>query len=77
MTRSTENTVNTSAKSVIPPLALMLIGGAVAAAVFACLKLERLRKKGLQKAAIDEWEDEGGSVATTVATVASTDGAPH
>lgn len=47
----------------IPPL--VLIGGAAAASVFASLLVARLRSRqqGAQKAALDNWEGEGGCVA--------------
>lgn len=53
----------TSYRRFIPPL--VLIGGAAAVSVFALLMLGRLRdmEKGRQKAKLDDWEDEGGSVA--------------
>lgn len=48
-------------------LPLVPIGGAAAASVFAALMVERLRskEKGRQKAKLDDWEDEGGSMAAT------------
>jgi len=52
----------TSQTRFIPPLALMLIGGAMVASVVTWLTLERRQNKGQQKAALNDWEDEGGSV---------------
>lgn len=50
---------------IIPPV--LLIGGVVVASMFASLMFERLRKKdeGRQRAALRNWEDEGGSVLPT------------
>lgn len=55
----------TSPRRFIPPLALVLIGGAAIASIFAWLTVERLATKGRHKAALESWEDEGGSIATT------------
>jgi hypothetical protein len=63
----------TSYTRLIPPR--LPIGGAAAAGAFASLMVERLRKKAIrrQKAALDktavnDWEDEGGSMAATNVT---------
>ena len=48
-------------------LPIVLIGSAAVASIFAALMAERLRNKERQKAALDGWEDEGGSVAVVAA----------
>ncbi len=55
----------TNPRRFIPPLALVLIGGAAIVSIFAWLALERLGDKERHKAALEGWEDEGGSIATT------------
>jgi hypothetical protein len=58
----------TSYRRYIPPL--VPIGRAAGTSVFPSLMLERLRNKqrGRRKAALDDWENEGGNmVATNVA----------
>lgn len=47
-------------------LSLMLIAGVAVGCIFASLTAKRLRvkEKGRYRAALDNWEDEGGSVTT-------------
>lgn len=46
---------------------LVLIGGTAVASFFASLMVERVRNKERQKAALNDWEDEGGSVVASSA----------
>ncbi len=69
----------TSYRRFIPPL--VPIGGAAVASVSASPMVVRLRnkQKGRHKTALDDWENEGGSVAATAVDAATSYGwaAPH
>lgn len=47
-------------------LSLVMIGGVAVGCIFASFTAKRLRvkEKGRYKVALDDWEDEGGSVVT-------------
>ncbi|NMG73988.1 hypothetical protein [Aromatoleum diolicum] len=61
----------TSYKHFILPA--VLVGNSAVASVFATFMADRLRhtRKGRQKAALADWEDEGGSVVVPEATTPS------